>query len=283
MGKTSLAASMALNMLNQSKRSVLYYTLVWDAKDLVKRVLSTSGKITNYKFRHSCYDMDDALLIAESAYKLASEHIHLNKMPASFIDELCDIMKSNSAHKNNYLDEKDAFAIAESASKLAATNFYIEDTPAKFVEQLCEEVKSFSAHTRIDVIFIDALQLMRSTNVDLKGLECHSFILSELNSLAKELGIAIIIMDQLSRSYRTSKRPEITDFRYHESNEKHADTILFIHRESYYLEKNDDRYEAEKDRGEIVVAKHCHCSNEVIPVRWDAKYTCFSNPVEVVV
>jgi replicative DNA helicase len=60
-----------------------------------------------------------------------------------------------------------------------------------------------------------------------------------LKRLAKDLDVPVVALAQLNRALenRESKRPTMADLRDSGSIEQDADTIIFVHREAYYLER----------------------------------------------
>jgi replicative DNA helicase len=93
---------------------------------------------------------------------------------------------------------------------------------------------------RMDTLWVDHLHLVRASE-RYKGNRVAEIteISGALKSLAKELDIAVVALAQLSRSpeSRDDKRPVLSDLRDSGSIEQDADTIIFLYRESYYLER----------------------------------------------
>ena len=124
----------------------------------------------------------------------------------------------------------------------------------------------------LDLVVIDYLQIMRldfargQNKTDVIG-----DITSSLKALAKELGVAIVLLSQLSRNVETrdDKRPIMADLRDSGSIEQDADMVLMVYREEYYLEqakppkgaaqKKKDDWDAAiadcADKVEIIAAK----------------------------
>jgi replicative DNA helicase len=89
-----------------------------------------------------------------------------------------------------------------------------------------------------------------------------------LKRLAKDLDVPVVALAQLNRALenRESKRPTMADLRDSGSIEQDADTIIFVHREAYYLERptggtleqemiREDKLAAAKYDLEAIIAK----------------------------
>lgn len=97
----------------------------------------------------------------------------------------------------------------------------------------------------LDLIVIDYLTIMGHEPDDIKkGLNyAVGIITAGLKRLAKELGIPILVLAQLSRQVeqRDDKRPQLSDLRDSGSIEQDADIVLFCYRERYYVEKAEPK------------------------------------------
>jgi replicative DNA helicase len=89
--------------------------------------------------------------------------------------------------------------------------------------------------------------------------------------MAKEFDCPVIVLSQLSRAYfsREGKRPQLVDLRESGSIEQDADKVMFVHREAYFIERNEPAWSdvnahnewraelrAVENRLEVIVAKN---------------------------
>ena len=97
-------------------------------------------------------------------------------------------------------------------------------------------------------------------------------ITTGLKALAKELGVPIIALSQLSRQVesRDDKHPQLSDLRESGSIEQDADVVLFVYREEYYLKNNEPKHGTDEyinwenemnemhGKAEVIIAKQRH-------------------------
>src|SRR5690606_25560326 len=113
----------------------------------------------------------------------------------------------------------------------------------------------------IQLVIIDYLQLMSSGQDNHRGNREQeiSSISRALKGLAKELGVPVIALSQLSRQVEVrggSKRPQLSDLRESGAIEQDADIVSFIYRPEYYQIDEDENGNSLKGIAEIIVAKH---------------------------
>src|SRR5439155_2606948 len=80
-----------------------------------------------------------------------------------------------------------------------------------------------------------------------------SQISRNLKVLARDLGVPILAMSQLSRAVeqRHDKRPILSDLRESGSLEQDSDLVIFVYRDEYYNDDSD-----QQGLAEIILAKH---------------------------
>ncbi|MFR9606779.1 MAG: replicative DNA helicase [Rikenellaceae bacterium] len=160
---------------------------------------------------------------------------------------------------------------------------YIDETPGISVFEFRSKARRQKLHNDIKIIMIDYLQLMtagdkmeRSGNRE----QVVSFISRTLKAIAKDLGIPIIALAQLSRagaSRGAGSKPILSDLRESGAIEQDADIVAFIHRPWYYGIKVDDHGNSTEGLAEIVIAKHRNGEVGDVPLRFIAEEIRFAN------
>lgn len=127
---------------------------------------------------------------------------------------------------------------------------------------------------RTEVLIIDYLQLLRAVAGKGGTRENEvSNIARGLKDMAKELGIVIIALSQISRGVeqRGDKRPGMSDLRESGEIEQAADTIILLYRDDYYHPDS-----SQKGICEVNIAKQRDGKTGVVPVMWWGDYQLFS-------
>jgi replicative DNA helicase len=102
-----------------------------------------------------------------------------------------------------------------------------------------------------------------------KRYEEVSEVSRTIKTLAREMNVAIVLLAQLNREVekRDDKRPQLSDLRDSGEIEQDADTVLFVYRDQYYLERSEPdqsdkkradweiSMDAARDRIELISAK----------------------------
>ncbi|HYJ37339.1 MAG TPA: DnaB-like helicase C-terminal domain-containing protein, partial [Chitinophagaceae bacterium] len=125
----------------------------------------------------------------------------------------------------------------------------------------------------IGMIIIDYLQLMSGTGDNRNGNREQeiSKISRDLKGLAKELGIPIIALSQLSREVEKrkegNKMPQLSDLRESGAIEQDADMVMFLYRPEYYDITTNEMGDSNRGETHVRIAKHRNGSLETIKLR----------------
>jgi replicative DNA helicase len=197
---------------------------------------------------------------------------------------LCSRARVNlGSVRNGFLTERDFPALTHAAAKLADSKIFIDDTPGLSILELRAKSRRLKSQHDIQAIFIDYLQLLRSTSrraQDNRQLEIAE-ISSGLKGLAKELNIPIVVLAQLNRNPegRTGAalgRPRLSDLRESGSIEQDADVVGLLVREEYYADTEEDKKEAE-GKATLIIAKQRNGPVGDVPLTFLKEFTRFEN------
>ncbi|RTL50540.1 MAG: replicative DNA helicase [Sphingobacteriales bacterium] len=155
--------------------------------------------------------------------------------------------------------------------RLEKAPLFIDDTAALNIFEFRAKARRLVNKHNVGLIIIDYLQLMSGTGDRNGNREQEiSTISRNLKALAKELGIPIIALSQLSRAVETrkeSKMPQLSDLRESGAIEQDADMVMFIYRPEYYEIGANEMGESTKGETHIRIAKHRNGSLETIKLR----------------
>ena len=164
----------------------------------------------------------------------------------------------------------------ESATKpLGTAPLFIDDTPALSVFEFRSKARRLKIHNDIKIIIIDYLQLMTG-NQDTKGNREQevAFISRTLKAIAKELNVPVVCLSQLSRGpeSRSDKRPMLSDLRESGAIEQDADIVMFLYRDDYYNDSDENH-----NLAECIIAKNRHGETRTVELQWLPEFTTFGN------
>ena len=162
---------------------------------------------------------------------------------------------------------------------------YIDDSPSLSIFDLRAKSRRLASQHGIKLIIVDYLQLMTAGGNGKGGGNREqeiSTISRNLKALAKELGIPVIALSQLSRAVENrggSKRPLLSDLRESGAIEQDADIVSFIYRPEYYqIEEWDDNDRSPTGgQAEFIIAKHRNGSLENIRLKFIGNLGKFDN------
>ena len=157
--------------------------------------------------------------------------------------------------------------------RLQNAPIFIDDTPALNIFELRAKCRRLKNKHNVSLIIIDYLQLMSGTG-DKRSSNREqeiSTISRNLKGLAKELGIPIIALSQLSREVEKRKEgdkmPQLSDLRESGAIEQDADMVMFLYRPEYYNITANEFGESNKGETHVRIAKHRNGSLETIKLR----------------
>ena len=172
------------------------------------------------------------------------------------------------------LSDNDWSSLIEAAGVIGRSNLIIDDTPGISVSELRSKCRKYKLEHNLGIIMIDYLQLMQGSRKSESRQQEISDISRSLKEIARELQVPVVALSQLSRAVeqRPDHRPMLSDLRESGAIEQDADVVMFIHREGYY-----DPETADKNVGEIIIAKQRNGPLGTVKVAWLSEYTTYTD------
>jgi replicative DNA helicase len=103
---------------------------------------------------------------------------------------------------------------------------FIDDHAGITIDVMCARIRQCHAITRFSIIVIDYLQLITPPKADREDIAI-GIITRSLKTLAKELGIVILVLSQLNKDF--TDRPRLKNLRGSGAIGQDADVVIFLH------------------------------------------------------
>ena len=271
MGKTSLATNIAFACAQRFVR---------DQEDGIDPAKSAGAPVAFFSLEMSADQLATRILAEQS--NISSENLRMGK-----------------------ISQQEFRSLARAAGELSTLPLYIDDTPGLTIASLRARARRLKRQKGIGMIVVDYLQLLsgsgRPGSNDNRVQEI-SEISRGLKQLAKELDLPVMALSQLSRAVeqREDKKPMLSDLRESGSIEQDADIVMFVYREDYYVAAREPKrpmdgddakiYEAHETwqrdmervygMADLIVAKQRHGATGKVRMRFDARVTKFSDPID---
>jgi len=200
---------------------------------------------------------------------------------------LCSLARVNLASiRNGFMSDRSFPAIQAAAGKLAPAKIFIDDTSSLSILELRAKARRLKSQYNIAAIFIDYLQLLRSTSTrakDNRQLEIME-ISAGLKALSKELDIPVVVLAQLNRNPegRTGEakgKPRLSDLRESGTIEQDADVVTLLVREIYYADGEEEKEKAE-GKATLIIAKQRNGPVGDVPLTFLDEFARFEDRAE---
>jgi len=174
--------------------------------------------------------------------------------------------------KNGTACQSHGDALGVAVAKLKKAKLFIADRSGATVGRIRSLARRHKMRYGLDILMIDYLQLMEGEGGN--RTEEVSSISRGCKLLARELGIPVVLLSQLSRKCedRPNKRPVPSDLRESGAIEQDADVILFVYRDEVYHENTEA-----KGIAEIIVGKGRDVETGTVRAAFLGQYNRFEN------
>ncbi|MGC4396014.1 replicative DNA helicase [Hydrogenophaga sp. T2] len=123
-------------------------------------------------------------------------------------------------------------ALTEAVPTVTALPIYVDDQPSLSASELQAKARKLKRSHGIGLVVVDYLQLMSASAQKAKDSRHHQIeeISRGLKTLAKQLGVPLILLSQLSREVekRTNKRATLADLKESGAIEEDADIVVLL-------------------------------------------------------
>tara|TARA_B100000029_G_scaffold400427_1_gene399359 strand:+ start:2991 stop:4409 length:1419 start_codon:yes stop_codon:yes gene_type:complete len=198
---------------------------------------------------------------------------------------------SNDIRRGRISDEQfDQFL--ETSKNIAELPLFIDETPAISIAAMSNRARRIKRLHGLEMIVVDYIQLMRGVTSNKDGrVQEISQITQGLKAIAKELGVPVVALSQLSRQVeqRDDHKPQLADLRESGSIEQDADVVMFVYREGYYLQRKEPReatvehaeWQAKMNEvahlAEIIIGKQRHGPIGKLTLEFEERFTKFKD------
>lgn len=189
-------------------------------------------------------------------------------------------------------------SLVNASGRLRDVPLYIDENGSLTAGQIRARARRWKRSRGLQLLVVDYLGLVKSADPRAQRVHQLGEVTKLLKATAKDLGIHVILLAQLSRGVegRDDKRPSLADLRDSGEVEEDADVIMFPYREEYYLkeaphrrtgetaEKHNDRVEEwqrrldhARGRAEIIIGKFRQGNPGTVVLGFDGKRQCFTD------
>jgi replicative DNA helicase len=162
--------------------------------------------------------------------------------------------------------------MTDAARAIEALPLVVDDAPRATVGEISAKVRSAQKRLarngkKLDLVIINYLKFLKAADryMGQRHYEVGE-ITAGLKAMAKELGVAVLLLAQLNRKVedRPDRRPQLADLRESGDIEADADVVMLLFREAYYLQNDSEigtdplkaaRFEQVANTLEIIIAK----------------------------
>jgi replicative DNA helicase len=239
------AAYDQLDRMHQNRGQLMGLRTGYTAIDTITQGLQNSDFIV-LAARPSVGKTSLALNIAENVSLREGKSVGVFSLEMSkeqlVLRLLSSVTKINSFNlRSGQVSGVDFDKIASALGTLSSAKMFIDDTVNISVMELRTKARRLKMEQGLDLLIVDYLQLMQPGQQSRDGNRVQevSDISRGLKALARELGIPIIALSQLSRQTEAREKgePRLSDLRESGAIEQDADVVIFLYRDG---ERSDD-------------------------------------------
>jgi replicative DNA helicase len=165
--------------------------------------------------------------------------------------------------------------LTQACEQLSRAPIFIDDNSGISVLEMKAKARRLKQQHGLGLVVIDYLQLMSGGGRAENRQQEISQISRNLKGLAKDLGVPVVALSQLSRGVeaRGDHKPMLSDLRESGAIEQDADVVMFIFREEVY--KPDD--ESVQNMATVIIGKQRNGPIGQFDLHFHKEFTRFSD------
>ena len=178
------------------------------------------------------------------------------------------------------LDAAEVKKIDNAIDQIEKSPLIIDDCNDTSLTYLMAKIKQYVHSNKVKLVMVDYLQLVSAGTGKSGNREQEvAKVARGLKNLAKELGISIMALSQLSRGVgmRSNSRPTLSDLRESGEIEQAADVVVLLYRPEYYGLYENEVGEATHGLAEIIFAKGRNIGVGTVNLKFIPELTKFEN------
>jgi replicative DNA helicase len=186
-------------------------------------------------------------------------------------------IKGDDLRKGRLKDERKWKRVLDTATRYDKAPLYVDDSSDIGILEIRAKARRLHQQTEggLGLIIVDYLQLMRPDPTIDSRVQQVGEMSRGLKILARELGVPVIALSQLSRAVEsrsaTDKRPMLSDLRESGQIEQDADLVMFIYRDEYYFPETTEH----PGEAELIIAKHRNGGLGTVHVSFQGEFPRF--------
>src|SRR3954452_15555629 len=186
-------------------------------------------------------------------------------------------IKGDDLRKGRLKDPRKWQRVLETATRYDKAPLFVDDSSDIGILEIRAKARRLHQQTEggLGLIIVDYLQLMRPDPTIDSRVQQVGEMSRGLKILARELGVPVIALSQLSRAVEsrsaTDKRPMLSDLRESGQIEQDADLVMFIYRDEYYFPETTEH----PGEAELIIAKHRNGGLGTVHVSFQSEFPRF--------
>jgi len=183
--------------------------------------------------------------------------------------------------RDRVVSKQDMEEIVRTTKELGKAPLWIDDASSSTILDLRAKARRVDTKSRLGLIVIDYLQLVRGTDSRVPREQQIAEISRGVKGMAKELNVPVVVLSQLNReSERENRDPRLSDLRESGSIEQDADVVMILHRPK---KRDDDeavqegRLPGDVEQIKLIIAKQRNGPIGDIDLTFVRRYTRYEN------